>query len=89
MIFPKETEGTLAGVQQCTAPLYFEMGCNAPPNFEDYMNNIPQMGVQNQIPNKLYTPFFRFLMHLLCKHHDFFEMISLKVSCLELITKSE
>ena len=59
MIFPKETEGALAGMQECNAPLYFEMGCNAPPNYQDYINNIPQIGVQNQIPNKAMHPCFQ------------------------------
>ena len=34
------------GMEWCTAPPYFEMDYNAPPNFEDYINNVPKMGVQ-------------------------------------------
>ena len=40
-------KGALAGVQRCTAPPYFKMDCNAPPNFGDFINNVLQMGVQN------------------------------------------
>ena len=39
------TEGALAGVQGCTAPPYFEIDCNAPPNFKDYIKHVSQMGV--------------------------------------------
>ena len=51
-------EGALAGVQGCTAPPFFEMDCNAPPNFENFINIIPQMGVQNQSSNKAMHPCF-------------------------------
>ena len=34
------------------------MDCNAPPNFGDFINNVLQMGVQNQIPNKAMHPCF-------------------------------
>ena len=46
-----KAEGALAGVQGCTAPLFSEMDWNAPPNFKDYIDNVPQMGVQNFIGN--------------------------------------
>ena len=39
------SEGAFAKVQGCTAPPYFEMDCNANPNFEDYMHKAPQMEV--------------------------------------------
>ena len=45
------SEGAFAKVQGCTAPPYFEMDCNATPNFGDLINNLLQMGLQNQIPN--------------------------------------
>ena len=41
------SEDALAGVQGCTVPPYFEIECNAPPNFGDFVNNVLQMGVQN------------------------------------------
>ena len=47
------------GVQGCTAPLYFEMDCNTTPNFVDFINNVPQMGVQSQIPIKSMYPRFQ------------------------------
>ena len=40
------------GMEGCTAPLYFEMDSYAPPDFADYINNILQMKVQNQIAIK-------------------------------------
>ena len=51
-------EGALSGVQGCIAPPFLEMDCNAPPNFENFISNVPQMGVQNQIPNKAMHPCF-------------------------------
>ena len=46
---------------------YFKMGCNAPQNFEDYINNVPKMGVQKQFSLRLCTPVFKFLTHPLQK----------------------
>ena len=34
------------------------MDCNAPPNFDNFIKNVPQMGIQNQIPNKDMHPCF-------------------------------
>ena len=45
--------------QGCTAPLSFEMDCNAPLSFQNFINNVRQMGVQNQIPNKAMHPCFQ------------------------------
>ena len=35
------------------------MDCNALPNFEEFINNLIQMGVQKQIPNKAMHPCFQ------------------------------
>ena len=39
-------------MQGCTPPPYFEMDCYATLKFEDYINNVSQMWVQNQNPIK-------------------------------------
>ena len=35
------------------------MDCSAPPNFEDYINNVIQLGAQNQIHIKAMQPCFQ------------------------------
>ena len=42
-----------------TTALYFEIDCNASPNFEDYINKVPQMWMQNQILIKAIYHFFQ------------------------------
>ena len=47
------------GMEGCTAPPYFEMDYNELLNFEDYIDNVSQMGVQNEITHKALYPCFQ------------------------------